>query len=53
MWRVPNSTAKTAIAIATNSAMSPGTGCAMPVVMSRWVRMVPSEDDTALSCSAI
>ena len=35
MWRVPNRTANAAIASATNSAMSPSTGCGMPVVMSR------------------
>ena len=53
MWRVPNSTAKAAIASATNSAMSPSTGCALPVVTSRWVRIAPSEAETALSCSAM
>ena len=53
IWRVPNSTAKVAIDSATNSAMSPSSGCVAPPRGVIWARMVSSENDTALSCSAI
>jgi hypothetical protein len=49
MWRVPNSTAKMAIATATYSAMSPNTGCIAPLAGPICTRMVVSEDETALS----
>ena len=50
IWRVPNSTAKAAIDSATNSAMSPSSG---RVTLAPGAMMVSSEDDTALSCSAM
>ena len=53
IWRVPNSTAKVAIDSATNSAMSPSSGCVTPVPGVICARMVSSDDDTALSCSAM
>ncbi len=53
MWRVPNSTAKVAIDSATNSEMSPSSGCAPPVLGVMWARMVSSDEETALSCSAM
>ena len=53
MWRVPNSTAKVAIDSATNSAMSPRSGCAAPLPPEICAMMVSSEPDTALSCSAM
>jgi hypothetical protein len=52
MWRVPNKTAKVAMASATNSARSPNGGCAIaPGAAS--ARMVDTDDDTALSCNAM
>ena len=53
IWRVPNSTAKVAIDIATNSAMSPSTGWVTSELGAMWPMMVSSEDDTALSWSAM
>ena len=53
IWRVPNSTAKVAIDSATNSAMSPSSGRVTPGPGAIWARMVSSENDTALSCSAM
>ncbi len=53
VWRVPNSTANAAISMATNSAMSPSSGraAALPATVS--ARMVSTDHDTALSCSAM
>ena len=51
VWRVPNSTANTAIASVTTSAMSPMIGIEEKTLSS--LRMVSSEDAIALSCSAI
>ena len=50
-WRVPNSTANTAIASVTISAMSPMIG----ILEKAWssLRMVSSEEAIALSCSAM
>ena len=53
MWRVPNSTANSAIASATRQAISPSTGCIAPLAGPIWTRMVVSEVDTAFSCSAM
>ena len=53
MCRVPNSTAKIAIENATNSAMSPSSGRVVPALGMTWAMMVSSENDTALSCSAM
>ena len=53
MWRVPNSTANAAINSATKSAMSPRKGCATTPSAAACARMVETEDDTALSCSAM
>ena len=53
MWRVPNRTANAAINSATNSAMSPTKGGAATLPIEPAARMVPTEDDTALSCSAM
>ena len=53
MWRVPNSTAKVAIKSATNNEISPNTGRAASPPCETWPMIVSSEDDTALSCSAI
>ncbi len=52
VWRVPNSTAKVAIASATNSATSPTSGGAAPPGEAS-ANMVETEADTALSCSAM
>ena len=52
VWRVPNSTAKVAIASATNSATSPSSGGAAPPGDAS-AKMVETEADTALSCSAM
>ncbi len=51
VWRVPNSTANTAIASVTISAMSPMIG----IEENAWssLKMVSSEEAVALSCSAI
>ncbi|MGX1359757.1 hypothetical protein AB7M46_004814 [Bradyrhizobium elkanii] len=51
VWRVPNSTANTAIASVTISAMSPITG----IFENAWssLRMVSSDAATAFSCSAM
>ncbi len=50
-WRVPNSTANTAMASVTISAMSPMIG----IEENAWssLRMVSRDDATALSCSAM
>ena len=53
IWRVPNSTANIAIANATNNEMSPNSGRMPPLPALRCDRMVSSEADTALSCSAM
>ena len=50
-WRVPNSTANTAIASITISAMSPMIGIWEKSLSS--LRMVSSEEAIALSCSAM
>ena len=50
---MPNSTANAAIDSATNSAMSPNTGCAKPPSAAVCARMVLSDADTALSWSAM
>ena len=51
VWRVPNSTANTAIASVTTSAMSPMIGIEENALSS--LRMVSSDEDIALSWSAI
>ena len=51
VWRVPNSTAKAAIASVTTSAMSPMIGIEENSLSSPSI--VSSEDATALSCSAM
>ena len=53
MWRVPNSMAKAAMVRATNNAISPSSDSIAPVCAVVWARIAPSEDDTALSCSAM
>ena len=53
MWRVPNSMANAAMVSAMNSARSPSAGSIAPVAAPVWARIAPSEDDTALSCSAM
>ncbi len=53
MWRVPNSTAKAASESATNSGGSPSIGCTGPAPVSSGTTMAPSEDEIALSCSAM
>ncbi len=53
MWRVPNNTANAAINSATNSAMSPSSGCAAALPAETSARMVPTDADTALSCNAM
>lgn len=52
MWRVPNSTANTAMAMAIISARSPSAGWLRPMP-SKSPSITSSEPDTALSCSAM
>ena len=53
IWRVPNNMAKAAIVSATNRARSPNGGSIAPVACVVWARIALSEDETALSWSAM